>query len=243
MNKTILVIGASSSIGIPLVEELLSEGYAVIAQFRTGAKRLERCKDVYKNTLTLIQLDFEAENLDLLVEKLLALCDEKLFAVIHLPSVPPSIQPLSKTSVDDFELHFRLQIKSLHLIFKGLHKLLINSNDFRVIGVNTEIITKKPPPKGLATYILAKAAASCYLDCLDSEYREKSIKINQILPGMFRSPLLNKIPEYVVEAMTGELDSSDDNALCPERDLVPLIVYLLSPSASHIRGQKILVGN
>jgi NAD(P)-dependent dehydrogenase (short-subunit alcohol dehydrogenase family) len=242
MKKSVLVIGASSSIGTPLVDQLLGGGFYVIAQFRTISPDLDRLQDKYVDDLKLFQLDFESEDVVDNVTELLALCPENLFGVVHLPSVPPSMKPLYKTKIEEIYEHFDLQIKSLHYVFGRLHKKLSKSNDFRIVGINTEITGMKLPPKGLSSYVIAKAAAASYLDCLDVEYRGKGVKVNQILPGMFRSPLLSNLPEFVIESLVGRLDEDDGSSLRPDRDIVSLILYLLSPDGINVRGQKISVG-
>jgi len=242
MKKSVLVIGASSSIGTPLVDQLLAGGFYVIAQFRRKSSDLGILQDKYPVDLKLFQLDFESDSAGDDVADLLANCPADLFAVIHLPSSPPSMKPLYKTEMHEIYQHFDLQIKSLHYVFGGLHKKLSKSKDFRIVGINTEITGMKLPPKGLGSYAIAKAAAATYFDCIDSEYRGKGVKVNQILPGMFRSPLLSNLPEFVVESLVGGLNEDNGDSLCPVRDLVSLILYLLSPAGINIRGQKISVG-
>ena len=94
------------------------------------------------------------------------------------------------------------------------------------------------PPKGFGPYLISKAAAASYFDCLDAEYRERYVNVNQILPGMFRSPLLENLPEFVIESLV----DAKDSVLRPDTDLVPLILYFLSPAGANVRGQKISVG-
>ena len=242
MKKAVLVIGASSSIGTPLVDRLLRDGFHVIGQFRTISEQLTQLNCEFPDALELFQLDFKSEDVLEKTKGLLALCQKNLFAVVHLPSFPPSMKALYKTDIQEIYQHFDVQINSLHYVFSGLHKSLARSKDFRIVGVNTEITGMKIPPKGFGSYAIAKAAAATYFDCLDAEYREKSVNVNQILPGMFRSPLLENLPEFVIESLLGVLDESAGRRVCPDRDLVSLIMYLLSPEGGNVRGQKISVG-
>jgi len=238
MKKVVLVIGASSSIGIPLVFRLLSDGFHVIGQFRTSSEQLTRLSLEFPDALKLFQLDFDSKDVVEKMMGLLALCQENLFAVVHLPSFPLSIKPLHKTDIEEIYQHLDLQMKSLHYVFAGLHKKIVRSKDFRIVGVNSMITGMAVPPKGLGPYSIAKAAAASYLDCLEAEYQERNVNVNQILPGIFRSPLLENLPEFIVEALV----DGKDRVLRPDADLVPLIQYLLSTAGANVRGQKISVG-
>ena len=238
IQKTILVIGAGSSIGVPLVINLLDLGFRVIAQSRSTPSKLFDIKIKNPENLIFFNLDFSNENAEKETIALIELCGNELFSVVHLPSVPPDIHPLSMTSIEDFELHINFQLRSLHLVFQNLNKVMKRSPDFRVVAVNSELSKKDLPPKGLAPYVIAKSVADRYLNCLDSEYRSYGVKVNQILPGMFRSPFINGYPEYVIDDMLGE-DNKD--GITPEEDLIPLILYLLSHFGRNIYGQKIEV--
>ena len=240
MKKIVLVIGASSSIGIPLIDKLLCQDFHVVGQYRTLSPKLEAMRQQFPRRLELFNLDFNEENSDKKISELIQLCHSDLFAMVHLPSVMPTIKPLRKSIVNDFFEHFDLQIRSLHSIICGLHKVLSKAEDFRLIGVNTEYSAMQMPPKGLAPYVVAKAAALSYLDCVDAEYREKGVKVNQILPGMFRSPLLKDIPEYVIEGNVNN-GSNKNIELCPDKDIASMIAYLLSPAGVNVRGQKIVL--
>ena len=91
--------------------------------------------------------------------------------------------------------------------------------------------------------MVAKAAASAYLDCVDAEYREKGVKVNQILPSMFRSLLLKNLPEYIVDTSISNGIGGPFSELSPDGDVASLIVYLLSPAGVNGRSQKIVLGD
>ena len=106
MKKAVLVIGASSSIGTPLVDRLLRDGFHVIGQFRTISEQLTQLNCEFPDALELFQLDFKSEDVLEKTKGLLALCQKNLFAVVHLPSFPPSMKALYKTDIQEIYQHF-----------------------------------------------------------------------------------------------------------------------------------------
>ena len=64
MKKIVLVVGASSSIGIPLIDKLLCQDFYVVGQYRTLSPKLEAMLQQFPRRLELFNLDFNEENSD-----------------------------------------------------------------------------------------------------------------------------------------------------------------------------------
>ena len=62
MNKKILILGASSDIGVETVKIFLKNNWNVIAHFNKNSAKLKKIKKIYDDQLTLIKLDLQNLN-------------------------------------------------------------------------------------------------------------------------------------------------------------------------------------
>ena len=234
-NKTILILGVSSSIGIQLLKKLIDKNYHIIGQFQNKNKELIQLKTIYKDNLILIKSDF-SNSLD--CSNLLKYLDgniNELDAYIHLISPKINMKPIARTTWNEISDNLDIQLKSLFLTMQVCIKKLSKVRNSRVIVLNSEVVKQKPIPKGFTAYSIAKSAINQYLECLMSETQNLDININQISPTMFESPLLENIPKYVIESSK---KLSDIN---PLDDIIPKILFLLSDEGSNIKGEDYII--
>lgn len=198
MTRQVLVLGGSSTIGICLIPQLLEQGYEVVAQYATNKSDLELMRSKQSNRIKLIQANFRNENSTQSFATKIQNCGA-FHSIIHLPSPPITIQPINRIDWSEFEANFLVQLRSLQQVVNLTLKDMKKQKDGRVISVSSEAITTSRPPKGYGPYAVAKAALNQYLQCLESETLNHGVYVYQIISGMFHSPLLANIPNYVVE--------------------------------------------
>lgn len=242
-QKIILVTGASSTIGKSLLPQLLAEGYSVIAQVRQPTSELLKVAASSNNRLHLVSVDLRSNTLGPVVSEALANRREALAGLIHLPSAPLKLEPLPRVTLNDFSNHIEVSLYSLHALISIFWKDIRKSEDFRIVAVNTAAIHTQLPPKGMTPYLTSKAALTQYLSCIEAELLGCNVTINQISPDMFRSPLIDALPSYIVDQFAGsETENLDNtNLIHPESDIVPVIIFLMSSKARKITGQNIRI--
>lgn len=242
-KKVVLVIGAGSTIGKSLIPKLLDAGYSVLAQVRNADAQLANMSSESGESLRLLAVDLCSDELGSIVAEAIAKESWRFSGLIHLPSAPLKLEPLPRTHLDDFRSHMDVAVYSLHAIVSSLWKAIRSSEDFRLIAVNTSAICSALPPKGMTPYLVSKGALTHYLRCVGSELRSAKVTVNQISPDMFRSPLIDALPAYVVEQFAGGASENNEklNAIDPNMDIVPTIMFLLSPDTKKITGANILI--
>lgn len=224
MTKQILVIGASSTIGVCLIPRLLALGYDVIAQYNTNKTELHHMKLIHPSQMKIIQANFTDETST--KNFVSTIKDRGIFhSVVHLPSPPISIKPINRIMWSEFEAHLIIQLRSLQQVVNITLKGMKKNNDGRVISVSSEAIATTPTPKGFGAYAVAKAALNQYLKCLQAEVQSHNITVCQIIPGMFKSPLLANIPNYVVEKTIS--DATDTNSTSRQEKISETIISFI----------------
>ena len=242
-KKVVLVTGAGSTIGKSLIPKLLDAGYSVLAQVRHVDAQLANMAADSSERLRLLAVDLRSDELGSIVAEAIANGSWMISGLIHLPSAPLKLEPLPRTYLYDLRSHMDVAVYSLHAIISSLWKAIRKSEDFRLIAVNTSAICSALPPKGMTPYLVSKGALTPYLRCVESELRNAKVTVNQISPDMFRSPLIDALPAYVVEQFAGGVSENNEksNAIDPNKDIVPTIMFLLSPDARKITGANILI--
>lgn len=70
MKKKILILGASSDIGLEVVKEFLNDNWSVVAHYNRNSKKLNKLKKIYNKNIQLIKLDLKKiKNLNLIKYK------------------------------------------------------------------------------------------------------------------------------------------------------------------------------
>lgn len=224
MTKKILVIGASSTIGVCLIPRLLASGHDIVAQYNTNKTDLHDMKRTHPSQMTIIQANFKDDTSTKNFASKLK--DHGTFhSVVHLPSPPISIEPINRIMWSEFEANLFVQLRSLQQVVNITLKGMKKNNDGRVISVSSEAITASPTPKGFGAYAVAKAALNQYIKCLEAEVESHSINVCQIVPGMFESPLLANIPNYVVEKTIS--DVADKNSPSRQEKISETIISFI----------------
>lgn len=239
--KTVLITGASSSIGRPLTQQLIHQGYQVLAHYRRPHDELDSLKLNYEEKLHLLNADLgnssELKNFTASLESF-----APLYAIIHLPSPRISLKPLPHIDWNEYEHHLNVQLKSLQQIVQSTIRSMKKARQGYIISIGSDAIASDPAPKGFTAYAVAKAALNQFLKSLDAEYRENGLNIFQITPKMFKSPLLDELPEYVIEQTLAKQNNPKQKPrgdITYQAEITNIIIDLLNGSSSAARDIKI----
>ncbi len=171
--KEILILGASSGIGLSLTNKLLDSGHRVFATY---------CKKkIHISHPNLITSFFDTQNSNSFEFDL----PEKLDGFVYCPGTI-NLKPFRSLKQDDFKLDFDVNvlgfIKSLQLLLKPLKK----SNLSSVIGFSS--VCAQSGFDFHASTATSKAALEGLFTSLAKEYAPK-ILFNIIAPSIIKSPL------------------------------------------------------
>ena len=236
MNNNILIVGASSDIGIGLIKSIKEESL-IIAHYNSCDKKLLELENKIPNKLVTARADLSSEN-D--TQKLLDTV-ESLYGIpnkiVHLAA--PKFRNIRFKDViwKDFEDEINICLKSLILILNRFLPKLAKLKTGKVVCMLSSV-TLNVPPKSLAHYTTVKYAILGLVKSLASEYADKGIAINAISPLMIETKFLSEINEKIVEmsAYNSPLKRNADI-----KDVVPMINFLLSKEADYINGVNIPV--
>lgn len=237
MNKTILILGASSEIGCSLLTTLIEENkeHKFLCHYHSSKEKLIEIQNKYPKSIELIQANLNADNeINHLSETVLnnfPVPDN----IIFLASKPMTYTRFKDIVWEDFQDNLNIQLKSTVLILNKFLPLMAKRKSGKVIFLLSSV-TNGIPPANLSPYITSKYATLGLLKSLSSDYVSKNIQINALSPSMIETKFLNNIPEKIVEIAAATHPLKRNACI---QDVVPMISFLMSEKSDFITGQNI----
>ena len=191
MNKSILITGCSSGIGLDAATSLKRIGWRVFATCRKQAD----CNRLSKDGFESFVLDYRDEQTIIrAIKNISKLNGNKLDALFNngAYALPGAVEDLSRDALRDiFEVNF---FGHVDLINRAL-PLLRNSNDGRVINCSSVLGFAALPYRG--AYNATKFSIEAITDTLRREDTGQSIKFILIEPGPIKTLIKeNSIPHF-----------------------------------------------
>ena len=240
MNEKILLItGASSDIGIKLINEINKDYDYIIAHHNSDDGKLKELKQILGEKLILIKGNFKDEEATYQFVEKIKQTEKIPNHILHLPAGKCENMKFSKITWNKFQEDIEIALRSLVIILNNFLPYMAKNKYGKVIVMLTSYTTNIPP-KYLASYVTSKYALLGLVKALANEYADKGIKINGISPSMIETKFLENIPELIVKQ---NAMNSPTGCNLKVDDVVPTIKFLLSEEASCITGQNIAITN
>ena len=235
MNKNIiLIIGASSDIGIDLIKNIDEEAL-ILAHYNSSDKKLSELSNKIDNELVMIKADLSKEDETIsMIESI-----ENKYGVpnkiIHLAAPKFENIRFKDIKLDDFQNDIEISLKSLIVILNKFLPKLAKEKQGKVVCMLSSVVLNVPP-KALAQYVTVKYALLGLVKSLASEYADKNIQINAISPSMCETKFLDDINEKFIE-LSAYNNPLKRNAIVS--DITPIIKMLISSESDYINGINI----
>ena len=235
MNKNIiLIIGASSDIGLDLIQSI-DEKALILAHYNNSNEELLNLSKRINNELVTLQSDLSIESE---VKKLISTIEENYGTpnkIIHLAAARVENIRFKDVDWNDFEKDINITLKSAILILNRFLPKLAKLKRGKVVLMLSSYVLGVPP-KALSHYITIKYAMLGLVKSLASEYSDKNIQINGISPSMVETKFLDNINEKFIE-LSAYNHPLKRNAIV--EDVTPIIKILISNESNYINGANI----
>ena len=234
MTNILLIMGASSDMGVELIKSI-DEECVIVAHYHSSNAKLLALVGKIKPKLVLFQADLSSETaVSLFIDKV-----ESEYGIpnkiVHFAA--PKFDNIRFKDVvwDDFQNTIDISLKSIVMILnRFLPKLAKEKRGKVVVMLSSTVLNV--PPKALAHYTTVKYALLGLVKSLASEYAGKNIQINAVSPSMVDTQFLDNINEKIVE-LSAYSHPLKRNAVVG--DVIPSIGFLLSDDSNYINGVNI----
>jgi 3-oxoacyl-[acyl-carrier protein] reductase len=226
-RKIVIVTGASGGIGAALLQPLTEE-YSVLALVHRRP-----LQDKPQHAIEL-QADVSVPGWEQAVTECLG--GQPPYGIVHCawPGMPRGGLLNSDSRLIEQQLAFGTShlVRLAHLLFN-----LVGPNGGRVVALGS-IAGRHKPALGLGAYSLAKSALEDTIRLLAPEVARKKITINAVCPSFVPAGMNAQADDLQIKRETALIPMG---RICEPEDIAGAIRYLLSPGASFISGQSIVL--
>ena len=223
MQKSILITGCSSGIGLAAASDLLMRGYRVLAACRKqqDVARME----ALGFTGILLDLD-DAQSVDRAADRVIALTDNRLYALFNNGGFGV-YGPLATLSRQQLEQQFATNFFGVHQLTMRLLPALQASGNGRIINTSSVLGLIATPGRG--AYAASKYALEAWSDALRMELRGSGVRVSVIEPGPIRTRFTDNVTQGETENPVRNPGIAARFTLPPEAVLPKLRHALESP--------------
>jgi len=233
-NKTALITGGNSGIGLATARLFVAEGAQVAITGRNQATLEAAAKELGPNALAIV-----ADATDVAAaERAVARAVEK-FGKLDIVFANAGISdntPIGGTALAAFENVIRTNITA---VFFTVQAAAPHLNDGASIILNGSVISVLGNP-GYSAYAASKAGVRAMARVMASELSPRGIRVNVVAPGAARTPIWNRVAPNAeaFAALDQRLSRTIPLGRLGEADEVAkTVLFLASDASSWITGQ------
>ena len=237
-NKTALITGGNSGIGLATAKLFVAEGARVAITGRNQATLEAAVKELGPNALGVV-----ADATDVAATEQAVAKAVKTFGRLDIVFANAGIAgatPVGGTTLDAFEKVIRTNLTA---VFFTVQAAAPHLNDNASIILNGSVISVLGIP-GYSAYAASKAGIRAMARVMASELSPRGIRVNVVAPGAIRTPI------WGAALATPEAEKAFEKRIALSTPLGRLgetehisrtVLFLASDDAAHIQGQEIFV--
>ena len=236
MKDSILITGASSDVGVSLIQRLDSNA-TIFALYHTN--NIFKQHSFNGKHIIPLQCDLsDTRQIQATIEHIKTIDIPN--KIIHLASPRICNIHFGKLSWEDYKTHLNISLESIFHIIQAFIPQLVKQKEKRdkKVVFMLSSCTIGVPPATLSHYVTAKYALLGLLKSLASEYRSKNIQFNAISPSMIETKFLSNINEKIIE-LNAYNHPLKRNATID--DVLPALLFLLSKDSNYVNGENLIV--
>jgi NAD(P)-dependent dehydrogenase (short-subunit alcohol dehydrogenase family) len=237
-NKTALITGGNSGIGLATARLFVAEGARVIITGRNQETLQAAAKELGPNALAVVA---DATDITATEAAIGTGVDKfgKLDIVFANAGIPGNT-PLGGTTLAAFEQVIRTNITA---VFFTVQAAVPHMNDGGSIILNGSVISVLGNP-GYSAYAASKAGVRAMARVMASELSPRGIRVNVVAPGAARTPIWNgAAPDAAAFAALEKRISGVTplGRIAEADDIAKTVLFLGSDDSAHVQSAEIFV--
>lgn len=239
MEKVLLVTGASSELGINLINKVYSDYKRIYLQYRNMNDQLQETIDYLKGKTEIVLFKVDLSNV-LDVNKMIADINESMIlpnCIVHFPAPKAYNMQFHKDKWENYDLGWMVSVRSIVMILQAFVKNMVRNKYGRIVFMLTNY-TNNLPAKYQSSYVTVKYALLGLMKSLSVEYIDKGITVNGVSPDMMETKFLSNLPELIIEQNKANSPIGRNIYI---KEVVPIMEYMLSDLGAAMTGQNIVI--
>ena len=237
-NKTALITGGNSGIGLATARLFVAEGARVIITGRNQEALQAATKELGPNALAVVADATDITATEAAIRKGVDKFG-KLDIVFANAGIPGNT-PLGGTTLAAFEQVIRTNITA---VFFTVQAAVPHMNDGGSIILNGSVISVLGNP-GYSAYAASKAGVRAMARVMASELSPRGIRVNVVAPGAARTPIWNgAAPDAAAFAALEKRISGVTplGRIAEADDIAKTVLFLGSDDSAHVQSAEIFV--
>ena len=237
-NKTALITGGSSGLGLATAKLFVAEGAKVAITGRNRDTLAAAAKEIGPNVLALNADVTDVAATEAAIKK--AADKFGKLDILFANAGIPGQTPVGGASLDIFEQVIRTNLTA---VFFTVQSALPYLNDGASIILNGSVISVLGNP-GYSAYAASKAGVRAMARVMVSELSPRGIRVNVVAPGAIRTPIWGAATatpeaEKAFNARVGR--STPLRGVGEPEHVANTVLFLASDEAAHIQGQELFI--
>ena len=237
-NKTALITGGNSGIGLSTARLFVAEGARVIITGRNQATLEAAAKELGPNALAVVADATDIAATEAAIKK--GVDKFGKLDIVFANAGIPGQTPVGGTTLAAFENVIRTNITA---VFFTVQTAVAHMNDGGSIILNGSVISVLGNP-GYSAYAASKAGVRAMARVMASELSPRGIRVNVVAPGAARTPIWNgKAPtDDAFAALEKRIAAVTPLGRIAEADhIAKTVLFLASDDSTHVQSVEIFV--
>jgi NAD(P)-dependent dehydrogenase (short-subunit alcohol dehydrogenase family) len=238
MQKSYLVTGATSGIGLAICEKILLKGDIVIAVGRNESKLVELKSKYSSDSLQFVSFDLsnilEIES----IFNVISINNIKLDGFVHCAGMEETI-PLTLYTPEKVNRIFEINVFSAIELLRFFSKKKYSNDNASVVLFSSVMGILGQP--GKVGYCATKAAIIGIAKSSALELAKRRIRVNAVLPGVVNTPMTQKLFFQLEQSSINSIINMHPLGIGEVDDVVPIVDFLLSDGSRWMTGQNLII--
>ena len=191
MNKTVLITGATSGIGLACARKFAQNGDRLILTGRNEQRLKEICKELKEKGSEVMTLVFDVRNRKVAEKLMTELPEEwkKIDVLVNNAGLALGLDPEYEGNLDEWETMIDTNIKGLLTMTRLVVPGMVERNSGHIINIGS--VAGDAAYAGGNVYCATKAAVKALTDGLRIDVINTAIRVTNLKPGLVETNFSN----------------------------------------------------
>ena len=191
MNKTVLITGATSGIGLACARKFAQNGDRLILTGRNEQRLKEICKELTEKGSEVMTLVFDVRNREVAEKLMTELPEEwkKIDVLVNNAGLALGLDPEYEGNLDEWETMIDTNIKGLLTMTRLVVPGMVERNSGHIINIGS--VAGDAAYAGGNVYCATKAAVKALTDGLRIDVINTAIRVTNLKPGLVETNFSN----------------------------------------------------
>ena len=235
IDKTILVTGATSGIGLEICKQIAIAGGHFVGVGRNIEKLQSYINENRLASSKAVKFDLiDLDDIHLLVSELTV----KINGFVHSAGIT-HVSPMHFFNYSEYEKIRKINLDSVLVLFSELLKKKKINKQSSVVFISS--ISAIRGAKGNGLYAITKSALDTISKVYSNELAAKYIRVNTVQPGMVQTEMAKQAEAVLTKEVMDVDRSKYPLGYGASQDIALPVIFLLSNASKWITGQSIVI--